>query len=323
MKDNVSKCVSDCLNLFWFCDECSSIAVQNLKISRRLDTIEQKANDILEQSRECFSVVKTLHGKATDSSTKSWSDVVKAKKPPLIIKPKNSSQNSVKTKLDVTQRVDPSQIEIAGVRNTAHGGIQIECENDESMRKLHEAAKNVLGDQYEIQIPELKKPKIVIVGIYDKYLTDTDMFVNKLKDMSNTREIKFVRKYKPPRKEHFNVLLEVSTEAFNYFINQRKLRLGWDCFPMYEFVSVLRCFKCWRYGHMANQCKQDQVTCPLCSGGHTADQCTSKNKCCSNCKYVSNVLKIKNVDINHTVFDRHCASYRRQLERTKLKTKYE
>lgn len=324
VKDNVSKCISDCINLFWFCDGCSGVAMQNLKISSRLDRLEQKTNDMLEQSKECFSAVKSLHGKAIDSSkTQSWSDVVRAKKPPLIIKPKNSSQNSATTKLDVTKRVDPAQLKIAGVRNAARGGIRIECENDETMQKLHEAARNALGDHYEIQIPEFKKPKIIIVGIHEKYLTDLDMFINKLKDISNTNEIRFIKKYKPPRKEHFNVLLDVSIEAFNFFMNERKLRFGWDSFPVYEFVSVLRCFKCWKYGHMASLCKQDRFTCPLCAGNHKADQCTSSNKCCSNCKYVSNVLKIRNVDINHTVFDRNCTSYRRQLDKIKLQTRYE
>ncbi|CAH1967305.1 unnamed protein product [Acanthoscelides obtectus] len=311
------------MNLFWFCNDCSNIAIQNLKISRRLDSLEQKTNDVLEQTKECFSVVKTLYDRAPNASVQKWSDVVKAKRPPLIIKPKNSSQNSVKTKLDVTNKVDPSQINIAGVRNTANGGIQIECENDESMQKLHEAARNALADRYEIQIPEFKKPKIVIVGVYDKYLREIDIFINKLKDMCGTSEITFVRKYKPRRKEHFNVLLEVSNEAFNYFIAQKKLRFGWDSFLLYEFVSVLRCFKCWKYGHMANLCKQEQFTCPLCAGNHKADQCTSSNKRCSNCEYISNVLKIKNIEYNHTVFDRNCTSYLRQVEKTRLKTKYE
>ncbi|CAH1961307.1 unnamed protein product [Acanthoscelides obtectus] len=191
------------MNLFWFCNDCSNNAIQNLKISRRLDSIEQKTNDVLEQTKECFGVVKTLYDRAPNVSVQKWSDVVKAKRPPLIIKPKNSSQNSVKTKLDVTNKVDPPQINIAGVRNTANGGIQIECENDESMQKLHEAARN------EIQIPEFKKPTIVIVGVYDKYLREIDIFINKLKGMCGTSEITFVRKYKPRRKEHFNVLLEV------------------------------------------------------------------------------------------------------------------
>ncbi|CAH1965397.1 unnamed protein product [Acanthoscelides obtectus] len=185
------------MNLFWFCNDCSNIAIQNLKISRRLDSLEQKTNDVLEQTKECFSVVKTLYDRAPNASVQKWSDVVKAKRPPLIIKPKNSSQNSVKTKLDVTNKVDPSQINIAGVRNTANGGIQIECENDELMQKLHEAARNALADRYEIQIPEFKKPKIVIVGVYDKYLREIDIFINKLKDMCGTSEITFVRKYKP------------------------------------------------------------------------------------------------------------------------------
>lgn len=321
VKDNFSRFISECGNVFWFCDGCCTLVESNLNLLARLNCIEQKTEDVLKQTNECINMVKQI-GTQSIHENPSWSEIVKSKKPPLIIKPKNTSQNCNVTKADIAARISPSEININRITNAAQGSIRIECETEESMQKLHEAAKNVLSNEYEIKMPELKKPKVIIVGVTDEYLADSDEFVNKVKNINIGLDVKFVKKFKARRGPYFNVILETSAESFNYFVAQGRIRFGWDSFPVYEFVSVLRCFKCCKYGHVANECRQESCTCPQCGGSHKGGECTSLTKCCSNCKHMATVLKIPNILYDHAVFDRNCTSYRKQLEKSKSRIKY-
>lgn len=325
VKDNISKNICECKNLFWFCDDCCVFVTSNLKLSAKLNCIEQKTDDVLKQTKDYVdNIVKQISANSSKQiyENQSWSDVAKRKTLPLIIKPKNTSQNSSETRTDIVAKIDPSDINVNKITHTTKGGIRIECDSQNSVQKLQEAAKNALSNEYEIIIPEPKKTKVVIVGVFNEYLTDIDIFVNKVKNINSCLDVKFIKKFKPPKKKYFNVILETSVESFNYLIKQKNIRFGWDSFPVYEFVSVLRCFKCCKYGHTANKCRQENYTCPQCSGNHKLDQCTSQTKCCSNCKFMSSILKMSDVNYDHTVFDRNCTSYKKQIEKMKSRIQY-
>ena len=119
-----------------------------------------------------------------------------------------------------------------------------------------------------------------------------------------------------------NVILEVSVDVFRILQSNKREFFDWDCYPVYEYVSVLRCFKCWKYGHKAANCRQEHIVCPLCNKNHSSENCTSEVFECTNCKYAHDVLKINDIEINHTVFDKSCISYQRAIERVKNRTKY-
>ena len=47
---------------------------------------------------------------------------------------------------------------------------------------------------------------------------------------------------------------------------------------------VIQCFKCYRFGHIARLCKDENQTCRDCGGGHHYDNCSRIEKKCVNCK---------------------------------------
>lgn len=63
----------------------------------------------------------------------------------------------------------------------------------------------------------------------------------------------------------------------------QKVMIGCMCFNVREYIAKpLRCFKCQRIGHVADQCKS-KLRCARCAGEHEYGRCAvdAKTKCCN------------------------------------------
>lgn len=225
----------------------------------------------------------------------------------------------------MTENIDPVQIDanINKILPSNEGSIRILCDDEESTKKLHKVMSDKFADKYDIKVPEMKKPKIVIVGLSDEVVQDMNSFLQDVKaripDIYE-QEIKLIKTYLPKGKKLHSAILETSADAHKFLIELGRVSQGWESFPIYEFVSVLRCFKCWKYGHMSNTCTREKPVCPFCGNEHEQDECKSKAKECVNCKYAKEVLHIPEIDYRHTVFDRKCPCYQREKEKVRHQT---
>lgn len=330
IKDQVLKVIKDCDNLFWYCDDCVSCVNEKLDIVKSIKLLEQQTKQCVKNSTD---ILKSLDNENIVSPAKNdWSSVVKKKNnnlPPLLIKPKKASQDSAITKQVVTQKINPSDLSISvkKLKSVGQGTVVIECNDSESLKKLQTSAVAKLSEDYNVELPKTSNPKIVIVGLHEKYLDSEDNFVARLKRQSNLlngeeNNVEIIRKYIPRNKKLLNVVLEVSPAFFRDIIKSGKIFIDWESFPVYEYVGVLRCYKCWRYGHKAANCHQKNIVCPLCNKNHRSSDCSASVHECTNCKYASEVLKIPGVDFKHTVFDKNCISYKKAQENVKSRTQY-
>lgn len=325
VKDYVSKAM-DQPNIMFFCDECVPAVIQCFKSKRKLTSIESKAEEILEKATACLKAVQSSVSLRGESPVSSWSEVVKKYNPPLIIKPKDRAQNSQATKKWVTENVDPKQIgaNVNKILPSNEGSVRILCDDEESTKKLQKIIiTNKFADKYDTKVLEMKKPKIVVVGLSSETVQDVDSFVRAVQARIPNiyqQEIKLIKTYVPKGKKRHNVIFETSAEAQKFLIELGRVSQGWESYPIYEFVSVLRCFKCWKYGHMSNMCTRLEHVCPLCGDEHKQDECKSNVKVCANCKHAKEVLHIPGIDYNHTIFDRACSCYQREKEKIKNQT---
>lgn len=340
VKDSYYKFINDSKNVYWFCDECIKIIPSKLTqsvstadtktIQQKIEKLTLRTEEISETTKECLEHLsgKLFAYKSNNNNMSNWSDIVKKKNNPLlVIKPKNSAQNSNETKKEITEKVNIENIDVA-VRKLKHAGqgsIQIECEDENSLKRIQDVATASLADNYNVAISEFKRPNILIVGVDEKYLSSQEIFMDKLKskvkDVGDS-EMRFIKKYIPKNKKNFSVLVEVSAETFKYFMTQKRLYLGWDSYPIFEYVNVLRCFKCCRYGHKAEKCRNKEYVCPKCSGSHRSWECNSTNLCCTNCKHANQVLNMSDIQFNHSIFDKECTVYKREVEKNRNKVKY-
>ena len=329
LKDSLYKALNDCDNVLWFCDLCIGMVNEKLNITRQIMNLERKTDELLGVTSKICDNVENTNFSEKKRDTR-WSDVVKGKSPPLLIKPKDAKQNNSNvTKNIIAQKINPCDLSVAvtKVKTASQGSVLIECSDSKSLQTLKNIAVNELSENYDVEIPKLRKPKIIIIGVHEQHLENEIEFINKIKRQNclnggNDIEINIVKKYIPKNKKMHNVIMELTPDTFMQIMGKNRIFVGWDSYPVYEYISVLRCFKCCKYGHKAENCKQENYTCPLCSGNHKSDECRSNTVECNNCKYAHNVLKIQEIQYNHTVFDKKCVCYERALDKSKARIQY-
>lgn len=116
------------------------------------------------------------------------------------------------------------------------------------------------------------------------------------------------------------MVTEVDAITYAEFIANTKIFIGWNRCPVFEHISLTRCFRCCKLGHTAKDCNGD-VVCPLCSGKHERVACKSLVKKCCNCNDLKSNLNL-NIDVEHTVWDRECHSFIKAKEQYRSRIQY-
>ena len=96
---------------------------------------------------------------------RSYANAVKTKpEPVLIIKPKNEQTSDV-TKKNIRQKVNPGGINISKFQQVTKGAVVIGCDSKNEINELQTKITKELGDNYTVQVPVPKKPKIKIINV--------------------------------------------------------------------------------------------------------------------------------------------------------------
>ncbi|CAD6238597.1 GSCOCG00012541001-RA-CDS [Cotesia congregata] len=136
---------------------------------------------------------------------------------------------------------------------------------------------------------------------------------NNWEKISDDHTVKLIKKY-TTTSGFGSIILEVSTEIHQAIVNNRKVKLGWNNYNVYNYINILRCFKCWGFDHLATNCNRE-VVCRLCTENHRENECKSNIKKCINCVKVKNKSKDFIHDPDHCATDRNCSVYLKLLER--------
>ena len=75
-----------------------------------------------------------------------------------------------------------------------------------------------------------------------------------------------------------NVIIEVSNKMRDILVREGRVYVKWRACKVREFVNVLRCHKCFAFGHMMRECSVEGRLCERCGeNGHLKEKC--KNAC--------------------------------------------
>lgn len=239
----------------------------------------------------------------------------------LIVKPKDKVQVSSVTKAVIQENVELEKIKV-GVSNMKYvkdGGVAISCERKEDLMNVSNNIQKKLGKDYEVNIPDKKCPKIKIINVEQKLFSNENDFIEKiiLQNAITTgdedRKISIVKHFQGKKcqdgKE--SVVLEVDSKTYGLITEKEKLSIGWKSYRFFDYINVVQCFKCSKFGHIAKDCRCDGNICPRCTGEHQLKECKSQDTVCANCKYAKEVLKVPNINYNHPAYDKNCEAYKR------------
>ena len=91
----------------------------------------------------------------------------------------------------------------------------------------------------------------------------------------------------------------------------REVKIGYEAVKVRPYVPApMRCFRCLRFGHTRDSCR-NRPACGKCAAtDHTSDECSAETFKCVNCD---------GTQTPHSAFDRRCPSYLREKEILSLK----
>lgn len=231
---------------------------------------------------------------------------------PMKVQSNDETLGQIKNKVDVMSL----GISVNSVRNGQKGTVIVECETSSDKDKLTAELKKQVGDEYIVKTVNKKLPKIKIIGIEENLneIEETDFIKKIIKqnelDVNNENiKIKVIKKVQRIGKEGV-MILEIDPKTHKIVVELQKLKIGWKKCRVFDYVSIIRCYKCWGYSHYAQECKNN-VTCRKCAGNHNEKECQSQTNKCASCISMVKEFKLTGIDINHKITDRECESYKR------------
>lgn len=131
-------------------------------------------------------------------------------------------------------------------------------------------------------------------GVEDSYVGLTDRLETATLDVTTKallenllkkpgREVRVIRKI-PTKQGKTNWLLDVDSDSKNLLLDKKRICIDFERYHVVEFVSITRCYKCQKFGHMANKCDRE-IHCLKCAGDHNIKDCKTEKESCANCYF--------------------------------------
>lgn len=261
-------------------------------------------------------------GQVYPASASSYSSVLKSNSV-VVINPKNT-QKASETRDSLNQKINPADYKMRDVRSTKKGGILIECESSEECSKLKNNAASMLGDAYDVTVPQKKCPRVRVYGFTERL--DEESLRKKLYSQNPdiftpNSVVKVAHIYEVKSKNRFGVKLEVDAKTFSTMINIGKIFVGWDSCYINEDFNIRRCFKCWGFNHVVANCSSESFRCPICSGEHQKNECNSTQPNCVACINSANYTHQK-INSNHHATSDECPTLKHKIDLEKRSINY-
>lgn len=144
----------------------------------------------------------------------------------------------------------------------------------------------------------------------------------KQNDIQLSDNIKIEIKKRIKRANNSGILIvEVDSKIHKQLLDKQRIKLGWNKCRLFDFVSVLRCYKCCGYYHIAKDCQHD-TKCKKCAGIHLEKDCNNTVKTCVNCIRMATEFKLQGIQTDHCANDVSCEFYKRIINRAQKNIKY-
>ena len=99
------------------------------------------------------------------------------------------------------------------------------------------------------------------------------------------------------RKGEGTLIIETDEELHDTMVKRGKINIGWKKCAVFNYVIVIRCYKCWGYHHIAKNCVRKE-TCYKCAENHKTVECTAIIRRCVNCMHKKRMYNLK-IDDQH------------------------
>lgn len=300
------------------------------------EVIKEEMNYVKQELENLRKMIQEGRNRPTDSAHSGYSDAVKKKKENIIIIKPKAQQESETTKKVIKEKVDITNmpIGVTRLRKGKEGTVIMGCENVDDKAKFKDAVQSKLGEMYNVTESVGKKPKLKIINISQEIMEMEDEEVVQTIRKQNNIEgahidvVKRILKKNRDTRQHGNrmnengaIIVKADEQTHDLLLKREKLNIGWRKCPVFNHISVRRCFKCWGFYHIAKNCTREEA-CHKCAGKHKSSECKEKMNKCVNCMFK---IKTYNLKINdeHDALSLECPIYKKAIEEERRRTGWE
>ena len=268
------------------------------------------------------------HGPPSSGDTRLYSEVTRAgvqKRYRVLVKSKSSqSPETIKSVLKTNINPTEMKVGIKTLKSLNDGRVLIEVGSINETNILSSNIRDKCGGELEVNVPKLRKPRIIIRNIPQDITTENlEETIRAQNPNLSIKPGEIAAKFKfRTKRGDTNIVIEVGPETRNKLL-QTKLKIGWLICSVGDYLVAKRCFRCSRYNHRHQDCRGEE-TCPLCAGSHSLKDCkapTNLHKCI-NCMTYNRYSKKEKIDENHSSLSKGCPSLQAVLTKYKLNTDY-
>lgn len=276
-------------------------------LQKEIDLYKTQIPSVTSNNGMYSNVVKNniqpvLHTKTTN--------IKKVNIPGIVIKSKsnetgNNILNAIRSKIDPKK----NNIKICDTK-LIKDGILINCDTDESTNKLKSNIESIFKDEYNVNIKNKFNPRLilrnVILNMSDTDFLD-DLITNNDHLGANKDNIKLIKIF--DRGNQKNIIIETTAVLRQNILDaDGYLYTSWERFHIQDYVHVIRCFKCHKFGHTRNNCKEKAQVCSECGENHSKDVCPATVKRCPNCVIHNQSLNNKDNELatDHSATASNC-----------------
>lgn len=240
----------------------------------------------------------------------------------ILLYPKGDEQTSEELRDLLKSKVNPTSnaFQVKRMSKISNNGVALEFRDAGQV----ENARKILEPLADVKNPKAKRPLVLIYdlpSIYAERDLSRDIWEQNFKEEITKEEFQAEHKWRfrtgPKRTDQVNWVLEVTGRLHKIMMRQGRIYLNWTSSRVVTYSAVQRCYKCQKYGHVAQYCKAPHDICSHCAQeGHRRDVCPSKDQppCCVNCK------ASKRPD-GHSAGDVGCFTY--TLEKTRAANSFD
>ena len=261
---------------------------------------------------------------------KSYGDVVKANKNVSTFVIKATGTEEIVTEKAVKDKIDIVNLPVGvnEIHNKSNGSMILRCETTNQNKNIGEIIKSSLGNDFSVKKVDGKKPKLKIVGVHEDEIKMSDEAIvnaikkqNCLTEKPEVRSLNVIKRIKK-RADHDStsgtIIVEVDAQTYSEFVEMGKINLGWHKCKVFDYVGVMRCFKCWGFNHISKYCT-NEIRCNRCTGQHEGKNCSANQVKCVNCVDRNKAFKL-DLDTNHETTSSMCPVYiaKQNIEKKKI-----
>lgn len=313
--------------LCWYCPNCTELKENYKELLK--ENLEKKVSEIISNVVQTFSEVKTeiVNNVEKKLEKLSSSTLVQAQKTTyanivskniaISVKPKNTDQTNLHTKLKIKESVNPvdNNIKLSQVKNLKDGGILIRCHDVNDLNKFKEVASKSLSEEYEVKEVKRINPRIKVVGMTEEYSRDdlAGLLQSQNQEFGDDALCRVLKVWPTKRRnDMYQAIVDIDPATYTSILSRGFLLVNLDNCIVYDGVDVKLCFKCCGVNHYAKYCKATLICCPRCSESHTLSECKSEVTKCANC------VKSRLVNVDHAAYEySKCSFYKAKVNQLK------